>query len=106
MTVLTTTKTWRLPATLAKARTPDLTEAERASVRRALLFLRTQLGSIAKLATALGLTFATTSRLCGSKGKPSGGVAIRVARLAKAPVDAVLANEWPPEGACPHCGRV
>ena len=106
MTVLTSTKTWRRPATLAKARTLDLTEEERAYVRRALLFLRVQLGSTRKLAAALGLTFATASRVCGSKGKATGGVAIRVARLAKVAVDTILAGEWPPEGACPHCGRV
>ena len=106
MTVLTSTKTWRRPETLGKARTPDLTEEERAHVRRAALFLRAQLRGTAKLAAALGLTFATTSRLCGSKGKATGGVAIRVARLAKVAVDTILAGEWPPEGACPHCGRV
>jgi hypothetical protein len=106
MTVLTTTKTWRRPTALAKGRTPDLTDQERASVRRALLFLRTQIGGTAKLAAALGLPFATASHLLGSKGKPGAGVAIRVARLAKVPVDTVLAGEWPPEGACPHCGRV
>jgi len=105
MAVLTSTKTWRRPETLGKARTPDLTDGEQANVRRAALFLRPQLGGTGKLAAALGIALATTSHLCGSKGKATGGVAIRVARLAKVPVDTVLAGEWPPEGACPHCGR-
>ena len=53
MAVLTATKTWRRPETLGKARTPDLTEEERAHVRRAALFLRAQLRGTAKLAAAL-----------------------------------------------------
>ena len=44
--------------------------------------------------------------VCARNGKPSAGMAIRVARLARVSVFDVLGGVWPPEGACPHCGRV
>lgn len=100
-----TKKTWRRPP-LARLRTPDLTDAEQASVRRALTFLRVRMSGTRPLAVALGMTAIAAGRFLGSKGRaPTASLALRLARAAKVSVEGVLAGEWPPEGACPHCGR-
>jgi hypothetical protein len=101
-----TTKTWRRSTPLAKTRTPDLTDGERANVRKALVFLRVRLGGYRPLAASLGVTAKALGIIGGPKGRaPTVALALRVARVAKVSVEAILAGEWPPEGACPHCGR-
>jgi len=81
-------------------RSGDLTPAEAANVRAALIFLRARLRGNAKLAAVLKTTHATVNRFCSTRGYPSAGIAIRVARVAGVDVEAVLHGEWPPEGAC------
>jgi hypothetical protein len=83
----------------------DLTDEECACVRRALRFLRTRLGGTKALAAALGMTPGALAVAMTRNRRPSAALALRTARLAKASIDAVLRGEWPPEGACPHCGR-
>ena len=103
--ILTTTKTWRA-APLARTRAPDLTDEERAYVRRALAFLAVQAGGLGALAHVVGLSPIALRRFSGATGRrPTAGLAVRLARAAKQPVDSILGGEWPPEGACPHCGR-
>ncbi len=102
--ILTAPKTWKKPA-LAKARTPDLTADELGNVRRALRFLRAKLGGAAQLATALGVTVPAVHRAFEAKRRPSVALALRASRVADVPLESILRGEWPPEGACPHCGR-
>ena len=107
MTILTTTKTWRKPATaLALATTPDLTSEEIAAVKRALRVLRVRLGGYAQLSAALGVKPKTLAGAGVRTRKPSVGLALRAARLAGVALEDLLAGRWPKEGACPHCGRV
>jgi hypothetical protein len=104
MAILTHPKNWRKPAAPSK-RPPELSEDEQVAVRRALLFLRVQAGSNRKLAIALGVRPWALSRALWKAGKPSALLALRAARLAKVSVEALLGGEYPPEGACAHCGR-
>jgi DNA-binding XRE family transcriptional regulator len=106
MAILVSAKSWQ-KATVRKARlSPDrLSPEEVSNVRRALDFLRSQQGGTEKLATALGVRPKTLAMMFTKTGKPSAGLALRTARLAGQPVEAILAGEWPREGACPHCGR-
>jgi hypothetical protein len=104
--ILTERKSW------AKSRSPtdprrssDLTPAEQANVRAAIRFLRVTVGGFAKLATAMGARCKTVENASGRRGKPSAGIALRVARVAGVAVEDVLAGRWPPSMACPHCGR-
>lgn len=105
MGILATTKTWRKP-NIARARLASdrLSPEEAANVRRALLFLRTRHGGGPKLAEAMGVGLFALQRAYWPKGKPGAGLALRAAKLAGVPVEAILSGAWP-GGACPHCGR-
>jgi DNA-binding XRE family transcriptional regulator len=105
MTVLLARKVWRREALAMPARVPDLTEEERANVGRALRFLRVRAGGWAPLAKALGVSRENAVRAASPKGKPSPRIALRLAKLARVPLEDVLSGAWPPEGACAHCGR-
>jgi hypothetical protein len=63
------------------------------------------LGGTKKLAEALSANLATVEEALSKRGKPSAGLALRAARLAKVALEAVLDGTWPVDGACPHCGR-
>jgi hypothetical protein len=105
MTVLTHTKTWQRPTTaLARTRMRELTEVERANLRRALRFLQVRAGSGPKLAALLGVS--RVDRATGKRASGGALLALRAARLAGVPVEAILGGAWPPQGACAHCGRV
>ena len=105
MAVLTHPKTWRRPAEPARARAPELTLEERQNLRRALRFLRVRAGSGVKLAALLGVTSRMPDRAMGKRAAGTALLALRAARLASVPIEAILGGAWPPEGACPHCGR-
>ena len=85
-------------------RTGDLTAEEQEHVRAALRFLRTRHGSLEELAKALLYKHRALENMAYG-GRPSAGLAVRLARLAGAPVDDVLGGRYPPPGTCPHCGR-
>lgn len=107
MTVLAKRETWRSAAALARrAVSADLTEAERANLRRALRFLRTRAGSGLKLARLLRVGRQTLDRATGTGAKGTASLSLRAARLAGVAVEDVLAGTWPPAGACAHCGRI
>jgi hypothetical protein len=106
MTVLTVTKTWREPNATPRRLAAELTPEEQIGVRRALTFLRVQAGSTAKLAATLGVGRYVISRALWKNGKPGALLALRVARLSKQPIDVILLGNWPPDGTCPHCGRM
>jgi hypothetical protein len=105
VTILTSRQVWSraLPAKVGRA--PEFTDSEIAAVKRALRFLVVQFNGGAKLAAALRVSRPTITRALGPGGKPSPTIVLRVARLAGQPVDRVLDGSFPPERACPHCGR-
>lgn len=43
------------------------------------------------------------NRTCGPRGRPSAGLAVRAARLAKVPIDDVIDGRFPKAGCCPYC---
>lgn len=102
--VLTSPVVWRR-APLATSKAPELTDEERANLRRALRFLRVRAGSGAKLAKALQFSRPVLARALGRKAHGTASLALKTARLAGASVEDVLSGAWPPEGACAHCGR-
>ena len=83
----------------------DLTVTEIANTRAALRFLVTRSGGWARLIEAIGGRGCTYLRMLRSKA-PTAGLAVRLARLARVPVDDVLCGRFPPPGACPHCGHI
>ncbi len=106
MAILRSRVEWKKdrPATETR-RASDLTPEEQANVKRALRVLRTRLGSLTALATAIRVNPHTLHWHVQRRGKPTAGVALRAARLAGVPLEELLAGSWPVEGACPHCGR-
>lgn len=105
MTILTSRVAWTKPRDPNRTRrASDLTPQEQAHVRAALRFLRVRHGTTRKLAEAMGVNHRTLRSIL-SKDRPSAGVALRAARLAGCRVEAILDGVWPPEGACPRCGR-
>lgn len=105
MAILRTRETWRKPKG-AGSRTPDLTDAEIANVKRAICVMRIRLGSHAALATALGTNAQALKDSVSRSRKPSVALALRVSRVVGVPLEDVLSGAWPPEGSCPHCGRL
>jgi hypothetical protein len=83
----------------------DLTPDEQRHVKAALAFLVRRHGSYAKLATVAGTKRATLVLAGGKRGTVSAGIALRVARAAKVPLEDILSGAWPKPGACPTCGR-
>jgi hypothetical protein len=105
VTILRERVIWAKPrAQNETRRSSDLTPQEQANVQAAVRFMRARLG-VTKLAEALKTTTKTVKRASSVRGKPSAGLAIRVARLADVPVEDVLAGRWPVPGGCRHCGR-
>jgi hypothetical protein len=82
-----------------------LTPLEIANAKTAIRFVAVKLGGSAKLAAALEVTRASIDAARLTRGRPSAGLALRVARLAGVPLEDVLSGAWPKPGSCPHCGR-
>lgn len=83
----------------------DLTTQEQDHVRAALRFLRARFGGWQHVATALRFKVVTVQKV-GTGLPVSASMAVRVARLASVGLDALLAGEYPPAGACPTCGHI
>ena len=86
-------------------RGPDLSPEEASHVRAAIAFLAVRLGGWQALAEAAGVKLATLRYAAKARGGVSAGVALRVARAAAQPVEAILSGAFPKPGACPHCGQ-
>lgn len=72
-------------------------------MRAALRFLAKRFGSWSKLATAMGVK---TGRIERAGNRPvTAGLALRAARVARVPIEDILAGRWPKPGMCPYCGR-
>ena len=104
MAILTEKKVWKRKST-KKPRGGVLTPEECANVRRALRFLRVRFGNTVTLAEKMGFMKGTIINATGKQCIATAALALSAARLAGVRVDDILAGEWPPEGACPHCGR-
>lgn len=103
MAILTHPVAWRKPRG-PNARPRDLDDEQLANVKRAVIYLRVQLGTGAKLAKALRVPAVTVNRATASRPSISLRTVLRVARLAGVGLDDVLGGAWPGER-CPHCGR-
>lgn len=87
------------PAPLPKG---DLTVEEQRNVRVVLRFLRTRLGGWSPLGKVLRFAPKTLEDLAYTR-PPGASLAIRLARVAGAPVDDVLNGRFPPT--CSTCGQ-
>ncbi len=106
MSILRSKTVWKRerPANETR-RSSDLTPAEQENVKKALRALLLRCGSLDALARALKSCKRTVGWSYGAKGRPSAGIAVRAARLAKVPVDDVLEGRFPKPGCCAYCGR-
>jgi hypothetical protein len=84
---------------------PPLTEQEQANVRRAIRYLRAQLGTWIRVARAVRLKRATVRRLRDG-GRVRHYVVRKVAKLAAVTVDDLKAGRFPLPGTCQHCGQI
>ena len=83
-----------------------LTSEQERHVRAAMAVLRIRFGSFAKVAKAMKVQRKTVERHASGRGRPTPGMAIRVASLVGVTVDEVLTGKFPLEGSCPYCGRI
>jgi hypothetical protein len=84
----------------------DLTAEEQAHARTALRFLRSRCGTWEAVARVL--RFNGTHIVDANTGRASitASMAVRIARVVKAPIDDVLTGRFPAPNTCPHCGHV
>ena len=82
----------------------DLTQEEQDHVRRALRYLYGLVGGWVPLAKSLGFQTDSLEKVANARGRAvTGGLAIRVARLADVAIEDVLDGTYPPR--CPTCGQ-
>ncbi len=106
MAILTKTEVWRRPKVpRPDGMTPDLTDEERANIRRAFRTLRFRFGTYEEIAKALGTSVQSVTRACGARARPTVALAFRAARVLGVPVEDIISGRWPAAGACPTCGR-
>jgi len=91
---------------MRRKQSPDLTAEETANVLRALRFLRTRCGGWPSVGAVLGFSSNSVKKILAGSKSISATLTLRVARVAKVPIDDVLAGRFPPANACPHCGHV
>jgi hypothetical protein len=106
MTILRERVAWSRAKPPSETRaSADLTPDEQQNAKAALAFLVKRYGS-RKLAEAMSSRRGTLFYAAGKRGTVSAGVALRAARAAKVPLEAILSGAWPPTGMCPTCGHV
>lgn len=104
--ILTERVSWKKPRPQNETRrSSDLTPDEQRNVKTALRFLAKRHGTMRKLAPPMGVTYAVLAASVQSRRRVSAGIALRAARVARVPLEDVLAGRWPIAGACPHCGQ-
>lgn len=101
--VLRERKQWKRETTTRDMRV--LTPTERSRVKAALRFMRRRLGGTKALAHAMGMGDSFLEAICGTRGKPSPGIALALSRICGATFDDLIAGRWPSATACPYCGR-
>jgi len=83
-----------------------LTAQEETHIRTALRFLHTRCGTWELASKTLGMaTSSSVAKMAQGHMAPSPGMAVRIARVVKVPVDDILGGRFPERGACPHCGQ-
>jgi len=97
MTVLTERKSWR--RVRQRPRRFDLTETEKANVKKTIRMLRGAYGNARRLAVALGMRHDHIRSLLTRRGQPTPALAHKLARLMGVPVEEVLTATWPRVGA-------
>ena len=108
MTILRERKVWRrAPSPVRRdfEKTWQLNETERANVLAAMVVMRARLGGWARLARAMGIHKKCVSRVVTGETKPSAGIAVRVASVARVSVGRVLSGEFARLGQCFACGQ-
>jgi hypothetical protein len=106
MTILRESTRWTKPRVERETtRSSELTGEEHEHVRAAIRFLPVRLGSVGKLAAAMRVKPSELWRALGKRGRPTAGLALRVSRVAEAPVESILTGIWPKSGHCAHCNR-
>lgn len=106
MTILKERQVWvRVSGRRQRDPLDRLNQEQRDGVRRAIATLSGRYGSLTKLAKAMGVHSTTVIRSARVTGKPSAGLAVKLAKLAGVPVDDVLSGAFPKPGSCPVCGR-
>jgi len=105
--ILTERKTWTRakPKPKKTHRLGELSEGEQANVLAAAAKLRAQCGSWQDLADAMGVNRLTMYAACTGRKAPCAGLALRLARLAKVPVEDVLGGVFARPGCCAMCGK-
>jgi DNA-binding XRE family transcriptional regulator len=105
--ILTERKTWERTKPKPKITTKldALPPDEQANVLAAATKLRVQCGSWQDLANAIGVNRMTLFRASTGIKAPCAGLALRLARLAKVPVEDVLAGAFAKPGCCSMCGK-
>jgi hypothetical protein len=83
-----------------------LTAEESRHARAALKNAARTFGGYPALATAIGVPVATLHRANGKHRPFSGTLAIRLAKVAKVSVEAMLSGTLTAAGTCPTCGHV
>src|SRR5579864_9186687 len=99
MAVLTHPVSWR--RTARRDTSTDLTPAEQEHVRAALRFLAKRFGDYAKLARAMKTPRETVQRPALRGATVTAGIALRASRVAKVPMEDILAGAWPSSTMCP-----
>jgi transcriptional regulator with XRE-family HTH domain len=82
-----------------------LSPQEKANVKAGIAFLNHRM-TLEELAKVAGLTVDTIKYASSKRGRVSAGVALRIARVAGAPLEDLLAGRWPEPGMCPLCLHV
>lgn len=105
-TILRERQTWKRakPAPRETVRLSELTADEQANVLAAATKLRFHYGSWQGLADAMGVRRLAMYMACTGRKAPCAGLALRLARLAKVPVEHVLTGAFAKPGECPMCG--
>jgi len=83
----------------------DLTAEEQANVRRAIRFLRVQLGSWTMVSKVIRMKERTLRRIRAGHTVQPYVVRRVVAALDSVPLSDLLAGELPPPRVCPYCGH-
>ena len=103
MAVLTHPVSWRRAA--KRDTSTDLTPAEQEQVRAALRLLAKRFCDYAKLTRAMKTPRETVQRPALRGATVTAGIALRAARVAKIPLEDIVAGAWPSATMCRHCGR-
>jgi DNA-binding XRE family transcriptional regulator len=107
MAILVAKKVWRRERTKPRlhAQLAALTPAEQANVLAFAKTLRARCHSWEAFARRVGVQRLTLFRACTGIQDPCAGLALRLARMAKVPIEAVLGGSLARAGRCAVCGK-